>query len=65
MVIRNMLRTHEGKHDFSEMNFKFATALDRNNCLNQIKLPNSLHMCAHISELPSHISGIAGTLSKK
>ena len=39
------------KIDFSEINFKFATALNKR--LKQIKLQISLHTCAPIAELPS------------
>ena len=39
---------------FSKMDLK--TALDLNNCLNQIKLQISLHAYAIVSELPSDIN---------
>ena len=51
-----MLRTQDGIHDNSEINFRFATNLDLSKCLKQIKLPISLHARTPISELPSDIS---------
>ena len=48
MVTQNTLRTYEEKRDFFEINFRFATALDLNKCLKQIKLTISLHACAPI-----------------
>ena len=57
MVTQNMLRTFEGKYDFSEeKKIRFMTALDLNECLIQIKEPRSIHMCAPISVLPSNVS---------
>ena len=38
MVTQDMLRKISGKHDFSEIDFRYATALDLNKCHNQIKL---------------------------
>ena len=59
MVTQNMLRTFEGKYDFSEEEkIRFMTALDLNECLIQIKEPRSLHMCAPVSVLPSNVSTI-------
>ena len=43
MVAQNMLRTHE---DFRRK---------KNKCLQQIEMPDLLHMCAPHSELPSNI----------
>ena len=44
-----MLRRCEGNQDFSDIDFKFATALDQNKCLNhpelkQLKLPAHLYL---------------------
>ena len=39
----------------SQISIRFATALDPNKCLKQIKLPISLHTCVPISKLPSTI----------
>ena len=36
-----------------------VAALVLNECLKQIKLHISLHMCAHISKLPANISTMA------
>ena len=58
MVTQNVLRTCKEKQVYSEMNFNFPTALARNKCLKQIKLPISLHTCAPISELAINISTI-------
>ena len=44
MVAQNFLRTCERKQVF----LIFATALDLNNCLKQIKLPIALHICANL-----------------
>ena len=38
-----MLRMCVGKHEFSEINFRFTTALDPTKRLKQIKIPISLH----------------------
>ena len=56
MVTQNMVRMCEGKYVFLKIKFKFATTVDVNKCLTQIKLPISLYKCAPISKLPSHIS---------
>ena len=53
-----MLRTCEGKPDFSKINVRFATARDLNICLNQIKLPLLLYRCDSISELPSVVNNM-------
>ena len=34
---------------------RFVTALDHDQCLEQIRSPGSLHTCAPISELPSNV----------
>ena len=56
MVAQNMLRTCEGKHVLSKMDFKLVTALSTNKCPNQIKLPISPYMYTPFSKLPSEIS---------
>ena len=38
MVTQNMLRTREGKQDFSNINFKVTTDLDLNKWHKQIKI---------------------------
>ena len=43
------------KQDFYEINLRFATALDLNKYLKQLKLPISLHTYSPISELPPNI----------
>ena len=45
---------------FFENNFKFATTVDLNKCLIQIKLPNSLYISTSISVLPSDIITMVG-----
>ena len=40
---------------FQKINFKFATTVNSNKCLKQIKLPILLFECASISELPSDL----------
>ena len=42
-----------------ESNFRFVTAVDLKNFLKRTKWPQSLHMCASISELPFSIIIIA------
>ena len=49
----DMLRICEGKTVLFENSIKFPTAGDL------LKLPNSLYMCASISELPFDISTMA------
>ena len=41
-----------GKHDNLKMNFKIGTTIDVNKCLKQNKLPDSVYICATLSELP-------------
>ena len=65
MVRHNMLGMCEEKQDISEVNFKFAIALDLKNCAKQIKLPISLHTCAPFSELPSNTSTMVRILPGK
>ena len=48
MVTRNMVRRCEGKYVFSKNKFNFATTVDVNKCLTQIRLPISLYTCAPI-----------------
>ena len=48
--------TCEGKQDFSEIKFRFATDIDLIKCLKQIKLPISFHTCAPIFELLSNMA---------
>ena len=55
MVTQIMLRKFGGKQEFSEMNFRFATALDLKKCFEQIKLLISHPTCAQKSELPTNI----------
>ena len=43
MVAQNILRKSDGKQDFSEINFKIATAFKINKYLVQIKSSVSLH----------------------
>ena len=54
MVTQNMLRTSERKQYFSEINLKFAVALDLNICLKQFKTTTLLRSRSPISELPSN-----------
>ena len=54
MLLRTMLRTHEGKP--SEEKNLFVTALDLIRCLKQIKYKRLLLMCAPIPGLTSNIS---------
>ena len=56
MLTQNMLRKCGGNQVFSEINFRFVTAVDLNKCLQQIKYSISLHACATTSELPPNIS---------
>ena len=51
MVAQNVLRMWEGKQVFSEMNLKFATALDLKKILQQIKLLIVHQKCAPKFEL--------------
>ena len=51
MVTQNMLGMYGYKHVFSENTYRFLTALYLTKCLMKIKLPNSLHTSAPISEL--------------
>ena len=56
MVTQNILRTFDGSQIFTENHFKFVTAVDKNKCLLQVKLPISLHTYISNYELPSNIS---------
>ena len=49
MVGQNKLHTYAVKQVFSEQNFGFD---DVTKCLQQIEIPDSLHMCLPCSELP-------------
>ena len=55
-VTQNTVRTRVDKMVFFENYFEFVTAVDINNCLEQIKLQISLEACALSSELPSDLS---------
>ena len=50
MVTQNILRTGEGKHDFSDINLEFDTALDLNKYLTQIEISISLQTGAPVYE---------------
>ena len=54
MVTRDALRKYH---------FKFATSVDLNEYLAEIKLPISLYTCAPISELPYNISSTINSLN--
>ena len=56
MVTQNMLRTCEENRTFSTEKNRFATALDLNKCIKQIKLPILRRTCAPFFEVPSNIS---------
>ena len=58
MVNQNTLRACKV---FSDFFFKFATAVDKTKCLEQIKLPISIHACATISDLPPHTGTMVST----
>ena len=59
MLTQNMLRTYEGRKDFSrEKKNRFATALALMKCLKQIKSQRLLLTCAPIFWIPSNISSI-------
>ena len=55
MVTQSLLRIYEGKQAFTDINFRFTTALNFNICPEHFKWPNLLQKCAPISELPSNI----------
>ena len=55
MVTQALLRASERNKVCFENNLIFATALDLNKCLEQIKSPRLLHTCAPTSELPFNI----------
>ena len=61
MEPEHVKRTCEGKHVFSKMKFKFATALALSKCPKIIKL---LHICAFTSELPFDISIMGGGITE-
>ena len=56
MVPQNMLRTYKVKYVFPEKNVGSDDSFDVTKCLQQIEIPDLLHMCAPCSELPSNIS---------
>ena len=55
MVAQNMLRTYEVKEVFSEKKYQIDGSFIVSKCLQQIEIPDLLHMCAPCSELPSNI----------
>ena len=59
MVTLTILRTYSIFWNL----FKFATYVDLNKCLKQIKLPISLRTCAPITELPSGKSTMTSALN--
>ena len=56
MVAQNMLRTYKVKKFFPEKKIKIDDSIDVAKCLQQIEIPDLLHMCAPCSALPSYIS---------
>ena len=54
MVAQNMLRMYDVKKGlFREKKIGFDDSFDATKCLQQIEIPDLLHMCAHCSELSS------------
>ena len=62
-VAHNMLRTFEVKQVFSEKKIGLDDYINVIKCLQQIEIPNLLHMCATGSELASNISTVRHTYS--
>ena len=46
MITQNMLRTYDVNKVFSETKIGFYNSFDETKCLQQIKMPDLLHMCA-------------------
>ena len=45
-IAQNMLRTYDVKYGFSNKKFGFDDSFDVTKCLQQIEMPDLLHMCA-------------------
>ena len=55
-MVQNMYRKHEEKWVFSERKkIEFDLSVNVTECLQQIEIPNLLHMCAQCFDLPFHI----------
>ena len=61
MVPQNAVCNCKRNYVFSDLDNRFSTAVDRNKCLEQIKIPISLCTGAPITELTSKVSSTVRT----